>query len=89
MNLFEKLVERTLARSPILLKVATTMETMANEVHNLATATALLAQTVQSHHSALLELYARQGLVMKAIKSNSPDMKMPEPNDKDKASKPN
>ena len=88
MNLLERMVEKTLGRSPLLLKVATTMDKLATEVHNLGMATMALAHQVQAHHQALQELYARQGLVMKAIKSNSLDMKMPDPKDKEPA-KPN
>lgn len=90
MNLLEKLVERTLARSPLLVKVATSIDKLATELHNLGSATMTLAQTVQAHHAALQGLYARQGLVMRAIKSNSLDMRMPDPSDdKEKAPKPN
>lgn len=89
MNLFERLVEKTLAKSPLLIKVATTMEALATEVHNLGMATMALAHQVQAHHEALQVLYARQGMVLKAIKSNSLDMQMPDGKNKEKASKPN
>lgn len=89
MKLLESLVEKALEKSPLLHKAVNAMEHLAHEVHNLSLATAALAQTVQAHHAALLELYARQGLVMKAIKSNSLDMKMPDGKDKEKAPKPN
>lgn len=89
MNMFDRLVEKTLARSPLLLRVAESMEAVALELQRLGEMTVKIAQTVQVHHTALQELYARQGLVMRAIKSNSPDMSMPDPGDKEKAQKPN
>lgn len=85
MNLFEALVERTLVRSPILLKAVQALEALSKDVKELSAATMALAHQVHSHQQALLELYARQGLVMKAIKSNSLDMRMPDPSDKEKA----
>lgn len=95
MKLFETLVERTLAKSPLLHKAVDAMTEVAVsfgelkvEVHNLGVAVMALAHTVQAHHVALQELYARQGLVMKAIKSNSLNMDMPGPKTKEPA-KPN
>lgn len=88
MNVFEKLVEKTLEKSPLLLKAVHAMESLATEVHNMGVAVMTLAHTVQAHHVALQELYARQGLVMKAIKSNSLDMRMPDAKNKEPA-KPN
>lgn len=88
MNLLEKLVEKTLERSPLLKRTAEAFERLATEVHNLSLATGALAQVVQAHHAALAELYARQGMVMKAIKSNSLDTTLNAPKTKEPA-KPN
>lgn len=88
MKLLRNEVEKLLEKSPLLLKIATSMESLAKEVHSLDVAIVSLSQIVQAHHVALQELYARQGLVMKAIKSNSLDMQMPDAN-KSKPAKPN
>lgn len=88
MKLLERLIEKHLEKSPMLLQTATLLEKLATEVHNLGVATMALAQMVHAHHQALQELYARQGLVMKAIKSNSLDMRMPDAKNKEPA-KPN
>ncbi len=89
MNLFENLVDKVLVKAPLLLKITEALESLATEVHKLGVATMMLAHQVQTHHNALQELYARQGLVMQAIKSNSLDMKMPDPDEKEGAPKPN
>lgn len=88
MKLLKALVEDALEKSPLLVKTVTAIDNLATEVHNLGMATMALAHTVQAHHAALQELYARQGLVMKAIKSNSLDMNMPTSKSKEPA-KPN
>lgn len=88
MKLLRNEVEKLLEKSPLLLKIATSMESLAKEVHSLDVAIVSLSQIVQAHHVALQELYTRQGLVMKAIKSNSLDMQMPDAN-KSKPAKPN
>lgn len=88
MKLLRVLVEDVIERSPLLVKTVDSLEKLATEVHNLGMATMALAHTVQAHHAALQELYARQGLVMKAIKSNSLDMNMPTSKSKEPA-KPN
>lgn len=88
MKLLRDEVEKSLEKSPLLLKAATAMESLAREVHGLGVAVVGLSQIVQAHHVALQELYARQGMVMKAIKSNSLDMRMPDAKSKEPA-KPN
>ena len=89
MKLLESLIEKTLNKSPLLFKAAEAIESVAKEVHNLGIATMALAHTVQAHHNAIVELHARQAILMKALKSNSLDMQMPDGKDKEKASKPN
>lgn len=88
MKLFRGEVEKMLEKSPLLLKTASVMESLAQEIHGLGLAIVSLSQIVQAHHAALQELYARQGLVMKAIKSNSVDTWMPDIKSKEPA-KPN
>lgn len=88
MKLFETLFEKTLGRSPLLVKTVNVLEALADEVHKLSVETMMLAHQINVHQQALQELYARQGLVMRAIKSSSLDMQLPDPRDKEKA-KPN
>jgi hypothetical protein len=65
-----------------------TVNELDHDAQKLTIAVGAIASTVQAHQKALIELYARQGLVMKAIKSGSLDMDMPDI-DKEKATKPN
>lgn len=88
MNLLERLIEKTLTKSPLLIKIVTIVEKLATEVYNLDAVTMELADQIKTHHQVLQELYARQDVVTKAIKSNSLNMKMPGVNDKEPA-KPN
>jgi hypothetical protein len=83
-----ELFEKYLEKSPIVLRTVTALHDLATEVHGIGVAIIALAQMVQAHHEALHELYARQGLVMKAVKSNSLDMNMPNIKSKEPA-KPN
>lgn len=88
MKLFRDEVEKSIEKSPLLLKAATVIVDLAREVNNLGMAVIGLSQLVQEHHTALQELYARHGMMMKAIKSNSIDMQMPDVKSKEPA-KPN
>lgn len=83
MKLLERLVEKTLGRSTLLLATAGALQELATEVHKLGQATMVLARTVRTHQVALQELYARQDQVIQAIKSNSLDVRMPDPSDKE------
>ena len=89
MNLFERMVEGTLKRSPTLLKVVKALDDLATETHNLGVAVLEVSHVVQSHHAALVELYARQGLVMKAVQSSSLDTKLPNLTKDNEPEKPN
>lgn len=73
-----KLIERLVERTPMMKQALGLIAALAAEVKNLGDGVAALAQIVQAHHSALQELYARQGLVLKAVNANSLDMKMPD-----------
>lgn len=88
MKLLSELLEKHLEKSPVMLKAVTALHNLATEVHGMGVAIIALSQMVQAHHAALQELYARQGLVLKAIKSNSLDMNMPSNKPKEPA-KPN
>lgn len=85
MKLFDKLI----AKSPVAVALTEAIRLLAVETQGLARAVLLLANQVNVHHGALQELYARQGLVMKAVKSGSLDVSMPDIHGKDKPAKSN
>lgn len=89
MKLLARLVEDALERSPLLKQAVTVGAALALEVKNLGEGVTALAHIVQAHHMALQELYARQGMVLKAVQGNSLDMKMPDGKKDEKGSKPN
>lgn len=87
--MLEKLIEKTLGKSPLLLKTVKTMEALAVEVRSLSEMTLSMTKTITAHQEAILELYSRQLQMQKVAKPSSVDTQLPDPNDKDKASKPN
>ncbi len=78
MGLFDKLVETALEKSPTLKQAVILVGALALEMEKFGSGVHALAQIVQAHHVALQELYAKQGLVMKAVAGSSLDMKMPD-----------
>lgn len=89
MKLLERFVEGAIERSALLVKTANAIHALAAEVHKLGIATLAMANTIQAHQAAILELYARQGLVMKSMKSAALDTQLPDCSDKEKDQKPN
>lgn len=91
MNLVEKWLERTLERSPILIRTVTTWHKLVADVHNLGVGLRSVAHAVQSHHEALLALQANQVTIVSALRSNSLNMQMPaiDGEENDKVGKPN
>lgn len=82
-----KLLEKLLEKSPIMLKTVKALETLASEVQKLNAITTNLSNTVQAHHVALLELYARHGATLKSSESEVTDIKFS--NKKNESQKPN
>lgn len=85
MKLFDNLV----AKAPVAVALVEAVRLLATETQGLGRAILALAHQVNAHHSALQELYSRQGLVMKAVKSGSLDVSMPDIHGKDKPMKSN
>jgi len=89
-NLLEKLVEKALNKSMVLIKTAETLVILASEVKKQANSLASVIALVQTHHSIIQELYDGQELMFKAIKEGSIDTKLTNAcQDKSKVTKPN
>ncbi len=76
MNILEKLVEKALNKSAVLVKTAETLILLANEVKKQGGTITSVIALVQTHHSIIQELYDRQELMFKAVKEGSIDTKL-------------
>jgi hypothetical protein len=90
MNLLEKVIEVAIARSPIILKMCELLEQIVKEKNDLKVIIDDLDQQIKVQNTAIVELFTRQHLILKSLKTSSTDIKMPNiGDDKDGTSGPN
>lgn len=87
MRLLDKLIERTIDKSPTMRLITKTMKNITKTIEDLAHSVKTLARTAEIHQIALEELYARQNT--KAPKEGGLDLELPSTVVKEKTEKPN
>lgn len=89
MNFFEKLIEKSLQRSSLIEKLATSVAAIANELYKISLSVSDLASAVQDHNAMISDLYDKNDLIIKILKKESTELSLELPNEKDKPKKPN